>query len=284
MKLIKQTFKEYAEDEIPIRAAALAYFSVFSIAPLLVLIVWLLVFFGQTGAQAEILDRIAAVAGADTAATVRSMMEAQADDGAGTLATIVSVVVLLFAATTLFFHLKRTLNVIWNARPEAETTAGSIWIVVRARLMALLAVLSIAGLLLGALLLMTVMTEVWEALSDVIPGGATLWTVITRVFAFGIVVLVFALIFKVLPNATIPWRTVWLGATVTAALVVLATWGFGVYLSFVAVGSAYGAAGSLAVLLFWAFITSQVILLGAEFTQVYGRRTGARIEQASAAD
>lgn len=282
LELVKQTFKEYAEDEIPIRAAALAYFSVFSLAPMLVLLVHVLVLFGQSDARTQIVDQIRDVAGDETASTVQSMMQSQAQDGGGTLATIVSIVVLLFAATTLFFHLKRTLNVIWNAQMEADSAMGGIGNMLKARLMALVAVLGIAAVLIGAALLMTVVTRIFEAVD--LPGGALLWSLVTRAFAFGVIVLVFALIYKVLPNAEIPWRTVWLGAAVTAALVVLAAWLFGIYLTFVAVESAYGAAGSLAVLLLWAFITAQVILIGAEFTQVYGRRTGAAIREATAAD
>ncbi|MBA2666701.1 MAG: YihY/virulence factor BrkB family protein [Trueperaceae bacterium] len=272
LEVVKQTFAEYGDDKVPLLAAALAYFSVFSLAPLLIILITVLVFFGAGDAQDMILEQVQETVGEDAAGMVESMIENRREEGGGTLATIAGVVVLLFASTTLFAQLKTALNIIWKSEPESETKLGGVKNLVMARVRSLGLIIAIGVLLLLAFLLSTVVSAVINATGDALPGGPGLWLNLNRLVAFAALVGVFALVFKVLPNAEVPWRAVLVGATVTAALFVFGSWAFGIYMSTVAVESAYGAAGSLVVLLLWIYFSAQIVLLGGEFTHVYARR------------
>jgi membrane protein len=272
LEIVKQTVKEYGDDNAPLLAAALAYFSVFSIAPLLIIMIAVLVFLGAGGAQETVLGIVQEVVGDEGAEMVGTMIEAQAEQGGGTVATIIGIVVLLFAATTLFAQLKRALNIIWKTEPEPETKLGGIRALVMARVRSLGLILAIGVLLLLAFFLSTVVSAVVNAAGDALPGGPGIWLMLNRLVAFVALVLVFVLVFRVLPNAWPPWRAVWIGSVTTAVLFVVLAWGFGIYVSTVAVDSAYGAAGSMVVLLLWVFFSSQIVLLGGELTQVLSRR------------
>jgi membrane protein len=273
LDVLKRTMKEYGDDNAPFLAAALAYFSVFSLAPMLVILIAVLVFFGQGDAQNTILDEVRQVAGGDAAEMVRTMIQSQADGASGgVIATIVGVVVLLFAATTLFAQLKRSLNIIWGSENDPDTKLGGVKRLAVARLKSLGLVLAIGALLMIALFLSTVVSAVVNAAGDLLPGGPGLWLMLNRLVAFAALVAVFVLIFRVLPNAEVPWRAVLIGSTATAALFVVGSWAFGIYVSNVAVASAYGAAGSLVVLLLWVYVSAQIVLLGGEFTQVIARQ------------
>jgi membrane protein len=273
IEVLKQTAKEYSEDNVPLLAAALAYFSIFSIAPLLIIVISVLVFFGQGEAQATVLGLVQEAVGDDAAEMVASMIENQADNaGGGIVATITGIVVLLFAATTLFAQLKKALNIIWRTEPDPETARGGVGQVVRTRLKSLGLILAIGVLLLLAFFLGTIVSAVVSAIGDDLPGGPGIWLMLNRVVALAALVLVFVLIYRLLPNARVPWTPVWIGSVVTALLFVLGSWAFGIYISNVAVASAYGAAGSLVVLLLWVYFSSQIVLLGGELTQVLARR------------
>ncbi len=266
LDIVKRTVQAYGEDNAPLLAAALAYFSVFSLAPLLVVLIALLVFFGAGEAQATVLRLITDVIGAQGAATVATMIESQAAAGGGAIATATGVAVLLFGATNLFAQIERVLNVVWGARPQHASHLASAKHIVMTRVRSLGLIAAIGGLMLAAFLLTTVAGAAIAAVGDALPGGAWLWRTVNRLVAFGALVLVFALLFKLLPNAHVPWRATWIGATTTAVLFVLGSQLFGVYISNVAVASAYGAAGSLVVLLLWVYVSAQMLLLGAELT------------------
>jgi membrane protein len=272
LDILKQTVKEYGEDNAPLLAAALAYFSVFSIAPLLILLIAVLVFFGAGDAQGTVLGIVEDVVGEGAAEMVETMIEAQEDEGGGTIATIIGIAVLLFAATTLFAQLKRALNIIWNTEPEPESAMGGVKNLVMTRVKSLGLIVAIGVLLLLALFLTTVVSAAVSAAGAALPGGPALWLMLNRVVAFAALVAVFVLVFRFLPNAEVPWRAILIGSTATAALFVLGSWLFGIYIANVAVDSAYGAAGSLVVLLLWVYFSAQIVLLGGEFTQVLARR------------
>jgi membrane protein len=272
LQVLRRTVQAYGEDNAPLLAAALAYFSVFSLAPLLVVLIALLVFFGAGEAQATVLRLVADVVGEQGAAIVRTMIESQASAGGGVVATATGAVVLLFGATTLFAQVQRVLNVVWGTRPEHDSKLASAKHLVVTRLRSLALIGAIGALLLVALLLTTVVSAAVAASGDALPGGVPVWRTLNRLVAFAVLVLVFALVFKLLPNAHVPWRATWIGAAATALLFVVASWLFGLYIANVAVASAYGAAGSLVVLLLWVYVSAQTLLFGAELTQVLAQR------------
>jgi membrane protein len=274
LEILKETVGEYGEDNAPLLAAALAYFSVFSLAPLLLIVITVLVFLGATGAQDTIMREIQNVFGAEGAQLVEGMIESQAERGGGTLAAIIGTLALIVGATTLFAQLERALNIIWGVEPELDSKLGSAKHLVMQRVRSLGLILAIGLLLVIAFFLSTFVSAALSAVGENLPGGAAIWQWLNRLVAFAVLALVFAIVFTLLPNATVPRKAVLIGAPVTAALFVLGTWLFGIYVSNVAVDSAYGAAGSLVVLLLWVYISAQTVLIGAEFTQVLARRVG----------
>jgi membrane protein len=267
LEVIQRTVKKYGDANAPLLAAALAYFSVFSLAPLLVIVIAVLVFFGAGDAQATILGVISDVVGEEGAEMIGTMIEGQAAQGGGVVATITGVAILLFASTTLFAQLKRALDILWGTEPEHGSRLGGAKALVRTRLKSFGLVLGIGVLLLLAFFLSTIVSAAIAAAGDVLPGGAGVWLMLNRLVAFGALVLVFALTFQLLPNASTPWVPIWIGAAVTAGLFVLGTWLFGIYIAHVAIEGAYGAAGSLVVLLLWVYISAQVVLVGAALTR-----------------
>ena len=264
---IKASMKRYTDANGPLLAAALAYFSVFSLAPLIIIVIAVLVFFGAGDAQETVLGMVSQVVGEQGANMVGTMIEAQAHQGGGVVATVTSVAILLFAATTLFFQLKRVLDILWGTAPEPESALGGAKAMALARAQALGLVLGIGLLLLLALFFSTVVSAAITAAADLLPGGPAPWRMLNRVIAFGALVLAFGFAFRLLPAAAAPWRAIVIGSLVTAALFVLFTWLFGFYISTVAVAGAYGAAGSLVVLLLWVFFSAQVVLIGASLTR-----------------
>ncbi len=267
LRTIKASMQRYTDANGPLLAAALAYFSVFSLAPLLIIVIAVLVFFGAGDAKETVLGIVSGVVGEQGAEMVGTMIEGQAHQGGGVLATVASVGILLFAATTLFFQLKRVLDILWGTAPEPDSALGGAKAMALARAQALGLVLGIGLLLLLALFFSTVVSAAISAAADLLPGGPGPWRLLNRVIAFGALALAFGLTFRLLPRATAPWRAIVIGSLLTAALFVLVSWLFGIYITTVAVAGAYGAAGSLVVLLLWVFFSAQVVLIGASLTR-----------------
>lgn len=275
LDLLKTTFSEWQEDKVPVLAAALAYYTVFSLAPLLIIVIAILgIFFGQGQAETQLVSQLEGVFGQGVAQTLQAMIESRAQSGGNVLASIVGVVLVLVGATGVFTQLQNALNQIWGVEPNPES---GIWNLVRVRLLSLGMILVIGFLLLVSLVLSAVLSAFGGMLSTALPGGDLLWQALNFVISLAVITLLFALIFKYLPDAEIRWRDLWVGAGVTALLFVIGKSLIGLYLGSSAVASSYGAAGSLVVLLLWVFYSAQIILFGGEFTQVYAKRRGAGI-------
>lgn len=270
--MLKQTFQEWSEDKVPVLAAALAYYTVFSVAPLLIIVIAVLTFFGQGGAQSDIVDQIGQATSEEVGSLIGTMIESRQDQGGNVIATIIGVVILLVGATTVFAQLQNALNTIWGVKPDPE--ASGIRHMIGVRIASLGMVLGIGLLLFASLVLSTVVSSLAGSAADALPGSSFLWSLLDWLVSLAIITLLFAAIFKVLPDARISWRSVWVGALVTALLFVLGKWLLGLYLSRAGIAGAYGAAGSLVVLLLWVFYSAQILLMGGEFTQVFARRTG----------
>ena len=269
--LFKETFTEFGEDKAPRLGAALAYYTIFSIGPLLLIAVAMAgLFFGQEAAQGRISGELDKVFGSQMSQAMEKMIQAANKPKSGTLATIVGVFTLILGASGVFGQLKDALNTIWNV--EKKKTAG-ITGFVKERFLSMAMVFGIGFLLLVTLVLDATISAVGDRLAQYV-GGEAVMHAIQLTVSFAVVTVLFAAIFRILPDLRIAWKDVWLGAVITSVLFVLGKFGLGLYLGKAAVGSTYGAAGSLVILLVWVYWSAQILFLGAEFTQVYARRYG----------
>ena len=275
LQLLKDTFKEWQSDNVGVLAAALAYYAIFSLAPMLLIVIAMLTFLGRGDAQVAIMEQVQSVAGQDAAQLVRTMIENRQEMGGNTLATIVGLTLVGVGATGVVAQLHNALNIIWNVKADPERSG--LRHMIRVRFMSLLLILGLGLLLLAALVGTAVLRSWTAAAREQVPQIGLLWTVLDPLMLVLASGLVFTLIFKYLPDVRVPWRTVAIGGLVTAVLFVIGNWLLSLYLSQGAVAGAYGAAGALVVILLWVFVSAQIVLLGAEFTQVYARRRGDRI-------
>lgn len=279
LPLLKQAAADWIEDDAPRLAAALSFYTALSVAPLLIMAIAVAgLAFGQDAARGEILGQLQGLVGHDSAKTVESMVESAAKPKSGIISTVISVVVLLFGATGVFAELQTSLNHIWEVKPKP---GRGIWQVVRQRFLSLGMVLGIGFLLLVALILSAALSAIGKWAEATLPGSVILWQVGMHVVAFALIATLFAMIFKVLPDAEISWRDVWVGAVVTALLFTIGKFLIGLYLGRASVTSSYGAAGSIIVFLLWAYYSAQIVFMGAEITQVYARMYGKRIQPSS---
>lgn len=271
LTVLKETFKEFGQDKAPRLGAALAYYTIFSIGPLLLIAVAMAgIFFGQEAAQGKISAELAKIFGSQMSESLEQMVQAAAKPKSGTIATIIGIVTLFFGASGVFGQLKDALNTIWNV--ETKKAAG-IKGFIGERFLSMAMVLGIGFLLLITLVFDAAISAMGPMLGRFV-GGEPLLQGIQLLLSFGIAVVLFAAIFKVLPDLKISWHDVWIGSILTGILFVLGKFGLGIYLGKAAIGSAYGAAGSLVILLVWVYWSAQILFLGAEFTQVYARRFG----------
>lgn len=273
--LIKDTFASWNEDKAPRLGAALAYYSVFSMAPLLVIVIAIAgLVFGEEAARGQVVGAIQGLVGRQGAEAIQAMILNARKPASSILASLFGVGMLLFGAAGLFGQLKDALNTIWEVKPKP---GRGILASVLTQFWSVTAVLGTAFLLLVSLLLSAGITAASTYMGSVLPGGAVLWSVVNMGVSFGVVTLLFALMFKYLPDVRVTWHDVAVGALLTAALFTLGKFVLGVYLGASTFGSSYGAAGSLVVVLLWVYYTAQILFFGAEFTKIYANRYGSHI-------
>ena len=279
LSLFKQTASEWMEDDAPSLGAALAYYTVFSLAPLMTIAIAIAGFFlGKEAAQGQIFDELRGLLGADGGKAVEEMVQsANAQPTAGVVATIISVIMLLFGASGVFGQLQASLNAIWGVK--AKPGRGVLGII-KDRLLSFGFTLVVGFLLLVSLLLTAGMALMADWIGGLMPGSEALAYILNIVLSLSMITLLFATIFKFLPDAKIAWHDVWIGAFLTALLFTIGKFALGIYLGKSGVASSYGAAGSLIVLLLWVYYSSQILFFGAEFTQVYANRFGSRVAPA----
>ena len=271
IQVFKETFKEFGEDKVPRLGAALAYYTIFSVGPLLLIAVSMAgIFLGQEAARGQVSGELGKLFGSQMSQSLEAMIEAAAKPKSGTIATIVGVFTLMLGASGVFGQLKDALNTIWNVEKKK---AGGIKGFVKERFLSMAMVLGIGFLLLVTLLVDAVISAMGGYLQQRV-GGEAVMHVIQLLISFSVATVLFAAIFRILPDLKIAWRDVWFGAVFTSLLFVLGKWGLCLYLGKAAVGSAYGAAGSLVILLVWVYWSAQILFFGAEFTQVYARTFG----------
>ncbi|HEX6898546.1 MAG TPA: YihY/virulence factor BrkB family protein [Thermoanaerobaculia bacterium] len=274
--LVKESFKEWKDDGALDLGASLAYYTIFSLAPLLLIALSVASLFWDRGQlQGELVGQMRGLVGQQGAEAVQTMLANANRQGSGVLGTIIGFATILFGATGLFAALQKTLNRIWEV--EAKPDQG-IWSFIRTRILSFGMVLGIGFLLLVSLIFSTAMASLDRWAQGLIPGAEIFFRVLTFVVSFALITGLFAMIFKFLPDVKIQWRDVWTGAAVTALLFTIGKFLIGLYLGHSAVASSFGAAGSVIILLLWVYYSAQILFMGAEFTQVYASRYGSRIQ------
>jgi membrane protein len=276
--LLKQTFQEWLQDKAPQLGAALAYYTVFSLAPLiLVLLAIVGVVFRDdpAGAWNKITQQMSYFLDPSAVQVVQDIAQKASQPGKSTVATIIGIALAILGASGVFGQLQDALNTIWGVK--AKPSQG-IWGFLRSRFLSFGMVAGICFLLLVSLAIEALLKGFSHYVQSILPGGMVVALAVYLVFDFAVVVLLFAMIFKFLPDVKIQWRDVWIGAAMTAILFGIGKWLLGFYLGSGAAGSAYGAASSLITLLLWVYYSSQILLFGAEFTQVYAQRAGRELE------
>jgi membrane protein len=275
--LLKVTVNDFIDDNAPRLAAALAYYALLSLAPLVVIAVAIAGFaLSDDAARGGIAAELGGLVGAEGAKAVESVVANARAPAAGFLSTFAGILVLLFGASGVFGELQSALNTIWSV--EARPGRG-IRGFIKDRLFSFAMVMGVAFLLLVSLVVSAALAAAGRFLSGALPGGEALWQVLNLVISIGVVTGLFGLLFKTVPNARVAWRDVWIGAFVTAALFTLGKFLIGLYLGKSGFSSSYGAAGSLVVFVIWVYYSSIILLLGAEFTEVYASHFGSRIRR-----
>ncbi len=271
--LFGDAFFSWKNDYAPSMGAALAYYTVFSVAPLLLIVISVAgLVFGREAARGEIFAQLAGLMGPQGAMAVQGMLEALNKPTEGIVATVVGIGLVVIGATTVFGELQDAMDRIWRA-PARDTSSG-IWSLVRVRLLSFSMVMGIGFLLMVSLVASAALAAVGKWWSPLFGGWATLAQAVNFVFSFAMVTVIFAMIYKLMPRVSVQWRDVWIGAGVTALLFTVGKHLIGLYIGKSSVASGYGAAGSLVVLLVWVYYSAQIFLLGAEFTWVYAHRYG----------
>lgn len=274
VNILKCTTSEFGEDNVLRLSAALAYYAIFSIGPLLAIVVGLAgLAFGNDSVRQHIHESLKGMLGENSARMIDSMMAARSH-ASSLITTIIGLVALLFGAAGVFGQLQDSLNTIWEVKAKP---GGGVWAFVRNRFLSFSMVLGVGFLLLVSLALSTALAAFSGELNRLIPMGDVIGHIVDFVVSFGVVTVLFAMIFKFLPDVKIPWGKVWVGAIGTALLFTLGKFLLGLYLGRQSTSSAYGAAGSVIVILMWIYYASVILFFGAEFTQVYARQTGAKI-------
>jgi membrane protein len=266
-QLIKETFAKWYEDNPAQRGAALAFYAIFAIAPLLVLAVALAgSIFGIHATENQIVGALQDIVGREIALAIQATIRSASQPASGTLPTVIGLFTLLLGALGVMGELHSTLNTIWHAKPKPGNRFFS-WL--KDQLFLLLMVFGLGFFLLLSLAASMASTVMSRSVSRFIRDSAPLWQWIDLFVSFGLLTFLVAVIYKVVPAVRIAWRDAWVGAAVTSMLFTLGKWLIGWYLVHSTITSAYGAAGSLIVILLWVYYSAQVCLIGAEFTWVY---------------
>nr|MDP2192322.1 YihY/virulence factor BrkB family protein [Rhodoferax sp.] len=273
--LIRKSVAAWVDDYAPSMGAALAYYTLFSIAPLLVIVIAVAgLVFGQEAARGEIVAQIQGLIGWEGAVAVQGLLKSVNEPAQSILATLLSIITLLIGATTVFAELQSDLDRIW--RVPAPLKENGLWALLRTRLLSFGLVLGLVFLLLVTLVVSAVIAAFGKWSHGFYENWETFFQLVNFAISFAITTSLFAMIYKLMPRARIAWRDVWVGAAVTGLLFELGKFLIGLYLGKTSVASGFGAAGSIVVLLVWVYFSAQIFLLGAEFTWVYAHEFGSK--------
>jgi membrane protein len=275
-KLVKNTILAFIEDEALSRGAAISFYTVTSIAPVLLIVIAIAgLAFGRDAAQGAITAQLSSLMGRQTAEVLQSAVASAAGKSSGIIASIIGIVTLVVTASGVFGEMQTALNAIWKAKPKGMTVSRLI----RARAASLGLVATLGFLLIVSLVVSAALTAFGNYLNSILPFGKLILTILNVVVSIGLISILFAAIYKILPDRQLEWRDVIIGAVVTAVLFTAGKSLIGWYLGSSAVASSFGAAGALIVLLLWVYYSAQIFLLGAEFTKIYANRHGSTQEE-----
>lgn len=274
--LFKEAFSEWVEDKAPLLSAALAYYTLFSIAPLMIIAVAIAGrFFGQEAARGEIVGAIQGIVGESGAHVIQTMIESARSPGSGVFATIVGIGILFYTASNLFNYLKVVLNMVWNVSSAPKRGIKGL---LKDRFLSILMVLGMGFLLIVSLAASVGISALGTFLERSNQSGSILiWQAIDLIISFCVIMVIFAVMYKILPDAKIVWGDAWVGATVTSSFFMVGEVLIGFYLGRSGIWSIYGAAGSFFVVLLWMYYSAQIFLFGAEFTHVYANNCWSRV-------
>lgn len=272
-RMIKETVLAFINDEALSRGAAIAFYTVTSIAPILLIVIAIAGFaFGQEAAQNAIVTQLSGLMGQQTADVLQAAIESASEKSSGILASIIGLLTLVVTASGVFGEMQTALNVIWKAESKATTVSRLI----RARAASLGLVATLGFLLMVSLVVSTLLTAFGDYLDTILPFGTVILTVLNGIVSLTLISFLFGVIYKILPDRRLEWRDVVMGAIVTGILFTIGKSLISWYIGSSAVASSFGAAGALIVLLLWVYYSAQIFLLGAEFTKVYANRHGSK--------
>jgi membrane protein len=268
VSLCKTAVYSWLDDRAPTMGAAIAYYTVFSLAPMLVMVIAIAgLAFGQKAAEGALFDGLADLVGPESAGAVQAMLRSASNTRSGIVATAVGISTLVIGATAVFSELQAALNVIWKAPASGRLSA---WHLLKSRLLSLSIVLVIGFLLLVSLVISTALAAFSDYLDWILPGLATILHIVHFTLSFSFTTVLFAMMFKILPNNPVEWEEVWLGGAVAALLFTVGKHLISFYIGSNNMASTYGAAGALVIVLVWVFYSAQIFLLGAEFAKAHG--------------
>ncbi|MEJ8835367.1 YihY/virulence factor BrkB family protein [Ramlibacter sp. AN1133] len=278
--LFVKAAKAWSDDYAPSMGAAISYYTVFSLAPLLVIVIAVAgAVFGREAVQGQITAQLQGLIGPDGASLVQSLVAAASDKDKGLVASLISTVILMVGATTVFAELQSALDRIWHV-PPAQQPQGIV-ATLRARLLSFGLILGMVFLLMVSLAVSAAVAALGALTSDLMPGSELLLQVLNFAVSLSVATVLFAMIYKLMPSTRIAWRDVWVGAFATAVLFEAGKFLIGLYIGKSSMTETFAAAGSLVILIAWVYYAAQVFLLGAEFTKVYAQERGSRSGQAA---
>jgi membrane protein len=278
-KLLKDTIAGFIEDGALSHGAAMAFYAATSLAPILLTVIAIAgLAFGREAAQNALATQLTGLMGQEGANMLQTAVKSASGKSSGIWATVIGVITLLVTASGVFGEMQSSLNVIWKAKPEGSTISR----LVRARAASLGLVAALGFLLMVSLVMSAAITALGTFINAYLPFGEFILAVLNAVISFALLSVLFAAIYKVLPDRALEWRDVWVGSAITAALFTLGKSLIGWYIGSSAVASSYGAAGALIIVLLWVYYSSEIFLLGAEFTRAYSLRHGSQREAPAA--
>ena len=274
--LLIATYSDWREDQASRLAASLAYYTILSLSPFLIIILAIVgLFFGTEAAQGELINELRNIVGDQGAQAIQMVIANASKPKSGIIATSLGLVTLLFGASGVFGELKDGLNIIWEVEPRVDT---GILNLIKDRFISLALVMGVGFLLLVSLLISAALATVGKYLGGILTLPPTVLEITNFLISFAVITILFAMIYKILPDVNIVWRDVWIGAAITSFLFTIGKFLLGFYLGRSTIGSAYGAAGSLVLVLVWVYYSAQILFFGAEFTQIYANRFGSQLK------
>lgn len=273
-RLTKDAAAAWVDDFAPSMGAALAYYTIFSLAPMLVIVIAVAgFFFGHQAAQGEIIMQLRDMVGSTGASAIEALLKSASEPGQGIIAATMGILTLMIGATAVFGELQSALDRIWKVPPVKK---GGIRNLLLKRLLSFGMVMGLGFMLLVSLILSAALAAFGKWWGNVLGGWTIVLEILNLAISFGVITGLFAMIYKFMPRATIPWRDVWVGSVITALLFTIGKFAIGLYLGTTNMASGFGAAGSLVVLLVWIYYSAQIFLLGAEFTWVFAQQHGSQ--------